>query len=51
MRKSLADRSDGEERIDTKLGGVHLTDKTYGPPKYAYSVRYGLQPVDEDVKL
>ena len=27
MEQSLADRGDGEELIDTKFGGVHLTDK------------------------
>ena len=27
MKQTLADRHDGEEMIDTKLGGVHLTDK------------------------
>ena len=26
MKQSLADRGDGEELIDTKLGGVHSTD-------------------------
>ena len=31
MEKSLEDRSDGEELIDTKVGGVHLTDSQIQP--------------------
>ena len=31
MEQSLADRSDGEEQIDTKVGGVHSTDGRQQP--------------------
>ena len=33
MELSLADRGDGEELIDTKIGGVHLTDSWQQPSK------------------
>ena len=46
MEQSLADRDDGEEVIDTKVGGVHSTDKDLRPPKHASSVGYGRYPVD-----
>ena len=39
MEQSLADRGDGEELIDTKIGGVHLratvATADYDPPQYA----------------
>ena len=31
MKESLADRGDGEELIDSKFGGVHLTDNRLQP--------------------
>ena len=31
MEQNLADSSDGEELIDTKLEGVHLTDNRLQP--------------------
>ena len=31
MEQSLADIDDGEELIDTKLGGVHFTDNRLQP--------------------
>ena len=31
MKQSLANRSDGEELIDTNLGGVHSTDSRLQP--------------------
>ena len=37
MGQSLTGRGDGEELIDTKVGGVHFT-KIYGPPNYAHIV-------------
>ena len=42
MGQSVTDRGDGEELIDTKVGGVHSTEKTYGPPKYASGIGNGL---------
>ena len=33
MEQMLADSGFGEERIDTKLGGVHLTDNRLQPSK------------------
>ena len=36
MEQSLEDREDGVELIDTKVGGVHSTDKS--PPNYASTV-------------
>ena len=36
MKQCLADRGDGEELIDTKLGGAHSTDSRFPsvPPAY-----------------
>ena len=48
--ESLANRGDGEELIDTKVGGVHLTTKIYGPQKYASSIGNGPYPSDYAVK-
>ena len=31
MEQSLADRGDGEELVDNKLGGVHSTDNRLQP--------------------
>ena len=31
MEQSLADRGDGEELIETKVGGVHSTDSRLRP--------------------
>ena len=31
MEQSLADRGDGKEQIDTKVRGVHLTDRQLRP--------------------
>ena len=46
MEESLADRGDGEERIDTKVGGVHLMDKNLQPFQYASWVRYVHMPAE-----
>ena len=32
MEQSLADRGDGEKLIETKVGGVHLTDSQPSVP-------------------
>ena len=31
MEQNLADRGDGEELVDTNVGGVHLKDKDLRP--------------------
>ena len=36
MGQSLADRGDGEELIDTNVGGVHATDKDLRPSKLCF---------------
>ena len=36
MGQGLADRGDVEELIDTKVGGVHLTDKATQPSKLCF---------------
>ena len=41
MEQSLAERSDGEEVEDTKLGGVHSTGNRLQPPKYVSSFNFG----------
>ena len=46
MGQSLSDRGDGEELMDTKVGGVHSTDKIDGPPKYASSIENGIHPAE-----
>ena len=46
MEQSLADRDDGEKLIDTKVGGVHLTNKNLQLPKHDPSVGYGQWPAD-----
>ena len=33
MEQSLADSDDGEEQMDTKVGGVHSTDGRQQPSK------------------
>ena len=51
MEQSLADRGDREELIDTKVGGVHLTDEDLWPSQYAYSMWYGHMAADYLVKF
>ena len=52
MEQSLPDGDDGEELIDTKVEGVHSTDKDSWPSeKYASSVRYGDWPADYAKKI
>ena len=46
MEQDLADRYDGEELIDTKVGGLHGRTKIYGFSKHAFSVGYGQWPTD-----
>ena len=46
MEQCLADRGDGEELVDTKLGGVHRRIADYSPPNYASSVCYEHWPAD-----
>ena len=42
MGESLADKGDGEELIDTKIGVYIRRTKTYGPLKYASSIGMGI---------
>ena len=44
MEQSLTDRGDGEELIDTKLGGVHSTDSRLQPSSSSFW--YGHRPAD-----
>ena len=44
MEQRLADRGDGEELVDTKVGGVYSTDSQLQP--YALTVWYGRLPAD-----
>ena len=38
VEQSLSDRGEGEELLDSKVGGVHSTDSRLRPPKYAPSL-------------
>ena len=38
MKQNLADRGDGEEVIDIKLGGVHLTDSRLQPSQLCFQL-------------
>ena len=45
MGQSLTDIGDGEELIDTKVGGVHLTDSRIRPSQIChivYDMGFGL---------
>ena len=41
MEQSLADRGNGQELIDTKVGGCIRRKADFGPPKYDSSVWFG----------
>ena len=47
MQQGLIARCDGEEVIDTKVGGIHSTDSQL---QYASSVRYEHWPTDYVLK-
>ena len=36
MEQSMADSGDGEEQTDTKVGGVHSTDKEQWPSQLCF---------------
>ena len=40
MEQSLGDRSDEEEVVNTKLGGVHSTDYRLQPSKLCLQLHY-----------
>ena len=46
MQQSFADRSDGEELMDTKLEVYIRQTADYGPPKYASNVWYVHNPAE-----
>ena len=51
MGQSLADRGDGDELIDTKVGYVHSTDKDLLSSKLCFNIGNGLQPAEYAVKI
>ena len=51
MEQSLTDRVNGEELVNTRVGGVHSMDKDLRPPNYASSVTYVHWSADYEVKL
>ena len=51
MEQSLADKGEGEELIDTRLGCVHSTDNRLQPSHYTSSLWYGHWPADYALNL
>ena len=51
MQQSLADRSDGEELIDTNIGVFIQLTANYSPPNFAFNVRSRQYPADYAVKI